>query len=325
MPIFRILGSVLLILALTASSVRADDPCMGDEEEKTAKATIAAALNTEKSGKPAELFVTYQSISSNDCIDRFDTNILARANTNLPKLGRELAKAAEAKGLLYSSGPTRADDQTSAFQYYESIRDYNEANRVILKVVHAKVDDLKVFESAWEVDRSRYGPRDPKTGGQKPYVSPGSYRQELQKVASANADRFMKAEEKDAAGLSGDAGAVATATMNSLLKLRTASTWMKFLPSGDQPAKIRAEQRGDSIMKRPDPMFTHLNAMSYYDFAGSPKAKEKAAQLERKMEESGRVMEKAGKKMEGTFTEKSETDQKQFKKGKADLEKELGF
>lgn len=61
--IFKILGSVLLILALTAPSVRADDICMGDEEEKATKATIAVVLKAEKSGKPAELFVAYQSIS----------------------------------------------------------------------------------------------------------------------------------------------------------------------------------------------------------------------------------------------------------------------
>jgi hypothetical protein len=115
------------------------------------------------------------------------------------------------------------------------------------------------------------------------------------------------------------------ATMSSLVKLRKASDWMKFLPDGDKSAKMRAEQRGDAIMKRPDPMFTQMHAMSYYDFAGSPKAKEKAAQLGKKMEESGRTMEKASKSMEGTITESSAADQKKFKKGTADIEKELGF
>ena len=324
MTIFRILGSALLILALTAPSVRADDMCLGDEEEKATKATIAAGLKAEKAAKSVELFVAYQSIANDDCVDRFDKDIQARAKTNLPRLGRELAKAAEAKGLLYSNDPARADGQTSAFRYYEAIGDFNEANRVMLKAVHAKSGDLAFFKTAWDVDQGRYGPHS-KTGEQKPYVSPGSYRQELQKVASANADRFMKAEVKDAAGLSGNVGTVGMATMNSLDKLRKASDWMKFLPNGDQPAKVRAEQRGDVIMKRPDPTFTQMNATAYYDFSGSPKAKEKAAQLGKKMEESGRAMEKASKNMEGTVTEKGEADQDKFRKGKADLEKELGF
>jgi len=325
MTMFRILGSALLILALTAPSVRADDMCLGDEEEKATKATIAAALKAEKAAKSVELFVVYQSIANDDCVDRFDKEIQARAKTNLPRLGRELAKAAEAKGLLYSNDPTRADGQTSAFRYYEAIGDFNEANRAILKAVHAKSDDLALFKTAWNVDQGRYGPRDSQTGEQKTYVSPGSYRQELQKVASANADRFMKAEEKDAVGLSGNVGAVGMATMSSLDKLRKASDWMKFLPNGDQPAKVRAEQRGDIIMKRPDPTFTQMHATTYYDFSGSPKAREKAAQLGKKIEESGRAMEKASKSMEGTVTEKGEADQNKFKKGKADLEKELGF
>ena len=48
-------------------------------------------------------------------------------------------------------------------------------------------------------------------------------------------------------------------------------------------------------------------------------------QMEVKQKESGRAMEKAGKSMEGTITESSAADQKKFKKGTADLEKELGF
>ncbi|OHE17469.1 MAG: hypothetical protein A2X96_11930 [Syntrophobacterales bacterium GWC2_56_13] len=326
MMIFQILGSVLLILALASPSVRADDICMGDEEEKAAKAAIAVALKTEKSGKPVEFFVAYQSIANDECVDRFDKNIQARAKANLPKLGRELAKAAEAKGALYSKDQVRADGQTSAFQYFEAIGDFNEANRVMLKVVHAKLDDLEFFKTAWDMDRGRHGPRDPKTGERKPYTSPVAYRQELQKVASANADRLMKAEEKDAAGLSGNSNDVAMATMRSLDKLKKTSDWMKFLPDGDKPAKARAEQRGDTIMKRANPMFTQGNAMSYYKFAESPKAKEKAAQLEKKMKESERTMKKSAEEAKGAVTtEKSEADQKKFNKGKADLEKELGF
>lgn len=265
----------------------------------------------------------FQSIMRDDCVDRFDKNIQARAKANLPKLGRELAKAAEAKGLLYSKDPVRADGQTSAFRYFEAIEDFTEANRVMLKAVHARSDDLELFKTALDVDRYRfYGPRDPKTGEQKHYASPAAYRQELQKVASANADRLMKAEEKDAHGLSGNFNDVTVASIGSLEKLKKASEWMQFLPDGDKPAKARAEQRGDAIMKRGDPTFTQGFAKDYYEFAGSPKAKE----LKAKMKESERAMQKSGEKAKGAVTtEKSETDKKKFNKGKADLEKELGF
>lgn len=321
--IFKILGSVLLIIALTAPSVYADDECESDEEKKATKAFIAAVLKSEKSGKPAELFMAYRSIENHYCAHLFDKNeksLQARAKANLPQLGRDLAKAAEAKGMLYGKEPLGTDGKTSAFAWFEAVGDFNESNRVMLKVVHTRSDDLSLFKTAWEVDGGRrlY---DPKTGEQKHYASPEAYRQELQKVASANADRLMKAEEKDALGLSGGMQDVTAASMGSLEKLKKASEWMKFLQDGDKPAKARAEQRGDTIMKRSDPMFTQGFAKTYYDFAGSSKAK----QLEAKMKESERAMQKSGEKAKGAVTQKNEADQKKFKKGKADLEKELGF
>ena len=340
---FRILLSALLMLVLTAPSVRADDECILDSAQAEVKMKLAAASRAEKSGKPAEIFVAYQTVLDDFCMR--DKNIEAKYRAALPKLGRDLAKAAEAKGLLYSNEPVytivgakankdgkvishgtrRASERASAFAWREAGGDYNEANRVMLKAVHAKPDDLAFFKTAWEVDRHRYGPRDPKTEEQKPYASPTVYRQELQKIASANAGRFMKAEEKDAAGLSGSSMDVGMASMRSMEKLRKASDWMKFSPDGDKPARTRAEQRGDTIMKRSDPMFTRMNAKAYYEFAGSTKAREKLAQLEKKSEESGRAMEKSAEQVKGAITEKSAADQKKFEKGKASLEKELGF
>lgn len=341
---FHILWSALLILALTVppQAVRADDECVLDEFQAIVKKELAAAAAAEKSGKPADMFVAYQAVLEDDCMR--DKTIQTRYRAALPKLARDAAKAAEAKGQLYSKEPIytvvgakekdgvvvdpgtrRANERASAFAWLEASGDYNEANRVMLKVVRSRPEDLEFFRTAWEVDRGRYGPADPKTGERKPYVSPVGYHQELQKIAAANADRLMKAEEKDAAGLSGNAAAVGMATAGSLEKLKKASEWMKFLPDGDKPARARAEQRGDTILKRSDPTFTHMNAKAYYEFAGTPKAREKLAQLEKKSEESQRALEKSSKKVEGAITEKSAADQKKFQKGKADLEKELGF
>jgi uncharacterized protein YcaQ len=100
---------------------------------------------------------------------------------------------------------------------------------------------------------------------------------------------------------------------------------MKYLPGGDKPARDRAEQRGDTIMNRSDPTFTQGQAVAYYEFSGSPKAKGLSAQIKQKSEESQRAVEKAGDSMKKSFTQKSEPEQKQFDKKKADLEKELGF
>lgn len=325
MTLRRVFGFAVLILALSLQPAQADDPCMADDEQLLAKKALAAMSKAEQAGRSPELFLTYQTVAGNWCIDRVDKQARGKAKANLQKLGRELGKAAEAKGVLYSSEPVRADGQTSAFRYYEAIGDYSEANRVMLKAVQAKSDDRSLFKAAWDVDQGRLGPPDPTTGVRPPYASPAAYRQALQNIASRNADRLMKAEETLARGLSGSASEVGVATRNSLENLRTAALWMQFLPGGDQPAKDRAEQRGDAILKRPDPTFTQHYAGMYYEFAGSPRAMEKRASIERKSEQSGRALEKASEKVTGAITERSEAQRKQFDKQKADLEKELGF
>lgn len=325
MPTVRIMGCALLLLAVTVSPVRADDPCLGDEEEKSAKAAVAALTKAEQAGRPAELFMAYRFILGSDCLDRYDKTALSRAKAGLPKLGRNLAKTAEANGLLYSADPVRGDGKTSAFRYFEAIGDYAEANRVMMKAVQTKPDDLALFSAAWAVDENRWVVPDQTTGERQPYASPKAYRQELQKMATATADRLMKAEEQDAKGLSGSAVEVATSAMKSLETLRAAAAWMKFLPVGDKAVRERAEQRGDAIAARPDSTFTQANALMYYEFAGSPKSKDKLAQAKKKMEESSRALEKTGEKVKGAFAEQSQAEQKTFDKKKADLEKELGF
>lgn len=325
MRLAKLVGYSLLVVGLTAPAVRADDLCLGDEEKKAASAQSAALQKAEQAGQPAALFAAYMKVVANECIDRYDKSAMGRAKSNMPKLGRDLARTSEAKGALYSSEPVRADGSTSAYQYFEAIGDHQEANRVLIKAVQTKPEDLRLFDAAWNIDSGRYSLVDVNTGSRQPYNSPRAYRQELAKVASANANRLMKAEETDARGLTGTIGELSKSITQSLEKLRNASLWMKYLPGGEKPAKDRAEQRGDTIMKRSDPIFTQGQAMLYYEFSGSPKAKDIAAQIKKKGEESQRTMEKAGDSMKKAITQKSEAEQKQFEKKKADLEKELGF
>jgi hypothetical protein len=325
MRVMKLGGCALIVAVLTACVAHADDPCLGDEEKNAALGRSAALQKAEQAGQPAALFVVYMQIVADECMDRYDKNAVMKTKVNMPKLGRDLAKAAEAKGALYSSDPIRGDAQTAAFRYYEAIGDHQEANRVLLKAVQVKSEDLRLFETAWNIDNGRYGPIESTTGSRQPYYSPPAFRQELTKVATANADRLMKAEEKDAQGLTGNIDELGKASMQSIEKLRAASLWMKYLPGGDKSAKDRAEQRGDTILKRQDPTFTQSQAMMYYEFSGSPKAKHMAEQIKKKGEESQRAMEKAGESLKNMLGQKNEAEQKQFDKKKADLEKELGF
>ncbi len=321
----RIVVSCVMVIVAAASIAHADDLCLGQEERAAAMSASAALRTAEQSGKQAAIFSASMNVVANDCMDRYDKNVIGKAKANLPTLGRELAKSAERNGVLYSSEPVRADGQTSAFRYFETIGDHQEANRVLLKAVQSKPDDLRLFETAWDIDTDRRGSSDSGTGSRPPYHSPPGFRQNLTKVASANADRLMKAEERDAQGLTGGINECAQASMQSLEKLKRASLWMKYLPGGEKPAQDRAEQRGDTIMKRADPTFTHGQATAYYEFSGSPRAKEVIAQIKKKVDASQRALEKTGENMKDILTQKSEAEQQQFNKKKADLEKELGF
>ena len=331
MHLTRVAGYTLMLMALAAPAVRADDVCGGKEERAKATAEARESIaKTEKTGNQADMFIAYQSTAADDCVA---LELISKARASMGKVGRDLAIKAERKGVLYSSEPIavrvgegrRANQGASAFAWLEAIGDYSEANRVLIKAVQTKPEDLPLFETAWNIDNGRYGPVDGTTGSRPPYNSPTAFRQELTKVASVNADRLMKAEEKDAHGLTGNIGQLGQSSMQSIEKLRNASLWMKFLPGGDKPARDRAEQRGDTIMKRPDPTFSQGQAMIYYEFSGSPKAKGLAAQIKKKNEESQQVMEKASESMKKSFIQNSEAEQKQFDKKKADLEKELGF
>lgn len=211
----RLVASTLILTIILVPVVRADDPCLGEEEKRAAFARSTALQKAEQANQPAALFAAYMQLAADFCMDRYDKKALVRATANMPKLGRDLAKTTETKGVLYSAEPIRADGQTSAFRYFEAIGDHQEANRVLLKAVQAKPDDLRLFETAWNIDNGRYGPVDANTGSRQPYNSPPVLRQELAKVASANADRLMKAEAKDAQGLSGDISAIGKAATQS--------------------------------------------------------------------------------------------------------------
>ena len=52
MRLSRVAGYSLMLMALTAPAVRADDPCLGDDEKKAALAQSAALRRRNKPGNP---------------------------------------------------------------------------------------------------------------------------------------------------------------------------------------------------------------------------------------------------------------------------------
>lgn len=327
------LGLSGLMLLSSGPPAQADDVCGGPDERKKWTEQVKADLSkAEKAGKQADLFLLYDSIQRDDCVA---DDLRMKAGQALPKLGRDLAAKAEVQGRLYSkdtiytnSGESRkANEWASAFAWLEASGQFREADQVMLKAVRAKPDDLDLFKAAWTIDQlsGRRTWHQAQTGAEERYKAPAAYRQELEKTASANIAKLLAAEEKEAAGLSADLATMTTSSTKSLAKLRTAAAWMEFLPGGNGPAKTRAEQRGDTVMKRGDATLAQGAALAYYEFAGS----KKAAQVKAKQEEFARGMEQSAEKMKnqmkGAFAEKGDQEKEQFKKGQSDLEKELGF
>ena len=296
-------------MGFSAATV-ADDICGDSTGQAQIAARDAEVARAEKSGNQVQIFLAYRGAVGAECVS---DGLVARARANLPKLGQELAAKAEADGVLYSKEPPRANGKTSAFAWFEASGNFAEADRVMLKAVHAKPEDMELFKAAWNVDSL--------SGGRGSYKASAAYRQELEKLATTSAAKLMSLEEQNAKGLTADAGTLGISASTSLEKLQRAAGWMQFLPEGDKPAKVRAEQRGDTIMKRGDAGLMGGVALQYYRFAGSPKA----AQVEAKMEETMRAAAKSSEKAKDAIVEKNEADQTKFKKGKADLEKELDF
>lgn len=304
-------GAAALLLMGFSAVVAADDICGDTTGQAQIAAREADVARAEKTGSQMQIFLAYQGALGAECAS---DGLVAKAKANLPKIGRELAAKAEADGVLYTKEPPRADGKTSAFAWFEAAGEFAEADRVMLKAVHAKPEDIELFKVAWNVDNLS-GRR---SGGHK---ASASYRQELEKIAKTSVAKLMALEEQDAKDLTADAGTLGASAGKSLEKLQRAAGWMQFLPEGDKPAKVRAEQRGDTIMKRGDAGLMGGVALPYYQFAGSPKA----AQVEAKMEETMRAAEKSSEKAKDAIVEKNEADQTKFKKGQADLEKELDF
>ncbi len=306
----QLCGITLLLGIASLSTAVADDVCGDSTGQAQIASRDAEAAQAEKSGNQVALFLTYRAAIGAECAS---SGLVAKAKANLAKLGRELAAKAEADGVLYNKEPPRADGKTSAFAWFEASGNFAEADRVMLKAVHADAENIELFKAAWNVDSL--------SGSRGSYKAPASYRQELEKIATASAAKLMSLEEQDAKGLTADAGTLSSSAANSLGKLQRAAAWMQFLPEGDKSAKVRAEQRGDTIMKRGDAGLMGGMAIAYYQFAGSPKA----AQVQAKMEATLRAAAKSSEKVQDAIVEKNAADSAKFKKGQADLEKELDF
>jgi hypothetical protein len=273
------------------------------EDEKVAAAQMKKAEDSEHAGKLKEAYQAAVKIDSM-CLTG-DGN--KRHEAMLKRIGLNLGQQEEKQGRL-----------AAAFDWYKNSRNDEEADRVKMKQVNASPRDRNLVSGA--IDYFRFRNNDSRV-------------KELRQLAAKNADLELANEEK----------AFAT-RKESFDELGKAKDWLNLAgESAEKKARERAEQRGDTLAK--EDIYRHLkNAEHYFSFAEAENKEQalqdKALRLAQEHEKKGEITRAkdfyslAGASDKGSALEEradaqhkksEEKRQKQFKKGQADLEKELGL
>lgn len=290
---------VLVFFLFVSSLAFADDPCLGDEEQKETAALKAKLAQVEKNGSSEEKFKIYKRVVSYECSE---TSVIKNSQEKLIRIGKDLGQKSEAKGQLYPG-------TSSAFYWYENAGLKKDSERVLLKAVKADSKNLGLFKNAMEV-ANNHGPE------------AAALKMELQKIATITGEGLLAQEEQEVGKLSADFNTATSATIASQEKLRLAQEWLSYTPKGNGVIKKIAEKRGDTIAARPDKVMSSHLAQTFYELAGAD-AKLKAQKDQSKVFE--KKMEKSSEGLKKSFKESSAAESKNFKKGADDLEKELDF
>jgi hypothetical protein len=273
-----------------------------DSEVAAARAQLNRAEAAEKAGKLKEAFSAARSVAW-ECLG----NEAGRQREALIKrVGKNLGDQEEKVGRL-----------KEAFDWFEGSGNAAEADRVKMKQVKTKPDDISTVSNAL----THFG-----------YRKNEAQMKELRALASKNADQWLAVEEKAFA-----------ATKDSRNELGKAKDWLYYAGTGPQKAQERAEKRGDALAADTSRRWLEL-AIAYYAFADKPQkvkgVKDKAKQLGDSHARKGEgevaadyyriagLSAEANKLQKQTETKREQAEQqrqKQFKKDQESLEKQLGL
>lgn len=292
---------VALGVAVLGLSPAHADGCR-NSEIAAARAQFQKIVETEKAGKTKEANRAARSFTS-DCLNKKEDDELTAL---IKRTGKILGEQEEKAGRLQE-----------AFDMFEGSRLPADADRVKLKQVRAKSDDIGTVSNA--ISHFTYRKNDAQV-------------KELRALAAKNADQWLVTEEK-----------LFAATKDSRDALGKAKDWAYHAGTGPQKAQERAEKRGDQLAADTSRRWLEL-AVAYYKFADKPhKAKgvqDKARQLAeahaRKGESeiaadyyriagAGAEADKIEKQGAAKREQAEQRRQQQFKKDQQALEKELGL
>lgn len=326
MTVSRVL--LVLLLALASQSVFAVQE-MGDEEgcdgeggdvylrseagKRTVardKAKVSQAEQLERSGNARAAYDALQKLSS---CSNYDKRLQAMQNRLAKKIGQEQEKNGRFK---------------EAFDWYRKgqlvdgeVQSYEDADRVLVKLVQSKADDVDTFQMAFESIERRNAVA----------------LKTLHAIALNNVRQFLAAEEKQFA----TARSTSSDTLDTLGK---AKDWLKYVEAPENRlATERAEKRGDMLSAETTRHFLK-QAVAYYSFA------DKQEKIKAVRDKAKKLGDEANGKGEGEvaaeyyqiagLSEQSRELQqrikirrheeegkrhKKFKKDQDNLEKELGL
>lgn len=233
------------------------------------------------------------------------------------KEGDELTALIKRTGKTLGDQEERAGRLPEAFAMFEGSGLPADADRVKLKQVKARSDDIGTVSGA--ISHFTHRKNDAQV-------------KELRALAAKNAEQWLATEEK-----------LFAATKDSRDALGKAKDWAYYAGTGPKKAQERAEKRGDQLAADTSRRWLEL-AVAYYRFADKPhKAKgvqDKARQLAESHARKGEAeiaadyYRIAGARAEADKIEKQgaakkqqaeQQRQQQFKKDQQALEKELGL
>lgn len=293
------------IAGMIAPAVYADGEGCSASETKVSDGMLRKAEEAEKAGRLKDAYnAATQSIPSIHCAG----NGYKRRDGIVERTSKKLGAEAEKNGRF-----------GEAYEYYSAPYrhgrlDYPlaDADRAMFKYAKASPGNYKVVSQAVSYFDSREG---------KPNLK------EVRALARNGGDKMLAEEEKTFG-----------ARKDSLSDLQKAREWFD-LAGDSKPARVRAEQRGDTLLAQGSFRSIEL-AFAYYNFAENPKkinaAKDRARKLGDQHASKGdhglaaKFYDLSGDEAKAAAVEKqkekTETKrQDKFKKDQKSLEKELGL
>lgn len=312
---------------------------------KDMRASFDKAVAAEKRGELAEAFEEYVKARDESGCDGKNP-VSPNANAGSKRIAKKMSDEEEKRGNLYRT--IELHKGAGAFQWLEAAESFADADRIMVKMIRAKPEDIEAFKIAL----GHFQRRKEMSEDLKKYHGfnvDGSYLRELEITSAKNGENALNKEEKEFSNNTIAFGG--TNVDRSIRQLSNARQWFSlFKDTKEKQVFERAEKRGDNFYADSNNPQSLEEAIRYYEAANDQgkikKVKEKAGRLAADAEKEGVLLRAVhyyniagshdkAERLEKSVQERSmkqekellkdEDQKKKFRKEQEDLEKELGM